>query len=132
MTRGIRGATTVQENTRAAIFDATRELLVEMLAANGIARDPSHPTLQEMDALCSIIFTVTADLNASFPAQAARDGLGMTMVPLLNAQEIAVPGSLERVIRVMMHVNTPKPQAEMRHVYLHGAQALRPDLVSAQ
>lgn len=132
MTRGIRGATTVSENTAAAIFEATRELLVEMLRVNEVAADPEHPTLEELDALCSIIFTVTPDLNAAFPAEAARNGLGMTMVPLLNAQEIPVPGRLQRAIRVMVHLNTSKSQTEMHHVYLREATVLRPDLVSAQ
>jgi chorismate mutase len=132
VTRGIRGATTVSENTAAAIFEATRELLVEMLRVNEVAADPEHPTLEELDALCSIIFTVTPDLNAAFPAEAARNGLGMTMVPLLNAQEIPVPGRLQRAIRVMVHLNTAKSQTEMHHVYLREATVLRPDLVSAQ
>ncbi|HEX2863008.1 MAG TPA: chorismate mutase [Deinococcales bacterium] len=132
MTRGIRGATTVTENTPEAIVSATLELLTEMLRANELAADPSRPTTDELDALCSIIFTLTPDLNAAFPAEAARNGLGMTMVPLLNAQEIPVPGRLQRVIRVMLHVNTGRPQREMRHVYLREAVRLRPDLTSAQ
>lgn len=132
VTRGIRGATTVTENTPEAIYSATLELLTEMLRVNGLARTPSRPTPDELDALCSIIFTLTPDLNAAFPAEAARNGLGMTMVPLLNAQEIPVPGRLQRVIRVMLHLNTNRAQVEMQHVYLRDAVRLRPDLTSAQ
>jgi chorismate mutase len=122
--RGIRGATTVPRNGAEEILEATSELLVEMLGRNGLAP-------QDTERICSIIFTVTQDLNATFPAEAAR-ALGMTMVPLLNAQEIAVPGRLQRVIRVMMHVETAARQREVRHVYLRGAEVLRPDLHSAQ
>lgn len=121
MMRGIRGATTVAENTSEAILEATRELLSQLLEDNQL----------EYEQICSIIFTVTPDLNAAFPAEAAR-AIGMTMVPLLNALEIPVPGRLEKAIRIMLHVNTDKTQAEIRHVYLHGATVLRPDLVSAQ
>jgi chorismate mutase len=132
MIRGVRGATTVSENTSTAIFEATKELLVEMLAANHLCQDASNPTLEELEVVCSIIFTVTQDLNAAFPAEAARNGLGMKFVPLLNAVEIAVPNRLERAIRVMLHLNTEKPQREIKHVYLRGATVLRPDLESAQ
>jgi chorismate mutase len=132
MIRGIRGATTVSENTSTAINDATRELLVEMLRANELAQDPTNPTQDELEPLCSIIFTVTQDLNAAFPAEAARNALGMKFVPLLNALEIHVPGRLTRAIRVMMHVNTDRAQREVRHVYLRDAVVLRPDLESAQ
>ena len=130
--RGIRGATTVSDNTSQAIFEATRELLVEMLRENAMAEDPDRPTPLELEAVASIIFTVTPDLNAAFPAEAARNGLGMKFVPLLNALEIPVPGRLERAIRVMMHVNTTRSQREIHHVYLRDAVILRPDLESAQ
>jgi len=123
MIRGIRGATTVHENTREAIHEATAELLVEMLRVNEVT---------DYDPICSIIFTVTPDLDAAFPAEAARGALGMTLVPLLNACEIPVPGRLARAVRVMMHLNTEQPQAAMRHVYLREAVSLRPDLGSAQ
>jgi chorismate mutase len=131
MMRGIRGATTVSENTSAAIHQATRELLVAMLRQNALAADPEHLSAADCDPICSIIFTVTPDLNAAFPAEAAR-ALGMTSVPLLNALEIPVPGRLAHAIRVMMHVDTHKSQAEVRHVYLREAVSLRPDLASAQ
>ena len=115
--RGIRGATTVEANEVGAILAATRELLQALVAANGLdARD-----------LASVIFTVTPDLDAAFPAREARD-IGWTEVPLLDALEIPVPGSLPRCIRVLIHWNTDRRQDEVEHVYLRGAQALRPDL----
>ena len=132
MIRGVRGATTVTENSQAAIFEATRELLVEMLRLNAICLDAENPSLEELEAVCSIIFTVTQDLNAAFPAEAARNGLGMKFVPLLNAVEISVPGKLTRAIRVMLHLNTDKSQREIKHAYLRDAVVLRPDLESAQ
>jgi chorismate mutase len=132
MIRGVRGATTVTENTPTAIFEATRELLVEILRINHLCADPENPSLEELEAVCSIIFTVTQDLDAAFPAQAARDGLGMKYVPLLNAVEIPVPGKLQRAIRVMLHLNTDKSQREIKHAYLRDATVLRPDLESAQ
>lgn len=119
--RGIRGATTVIENTAEAINQATQELLEKMLLDNAL----------EYEQICSIIFTVTPDLNASFPAEAAR-AMGMTLVPLLNALEIPVPGRLERAIRVMMHVETERKQDQIKHIYLRGAVVLRPDISSAQ
>lgn len=116
--RGIRGATTVSANRAGEILAATRELLEAMLAAN--------PSLQVAD-LSSAWFTLTEDLNAAYPAQAARD-LGWTLVPTLCAREIPVPGSLPMCIRVLLQWNTDLPQAEIRHVYLRGAVSLRPDL----
>jgi chorismate mutase len=132
MMRGIRGATTVFENTPEAIFEATKELLIDMLAQNALCQSAHAPTEQELEPLCSIIFTVTPDLNAAFPAEAARNGLNMKFVPLLNALEIPVPGRLQRAIRVMMHVNTEIKQRDIKHVYLREAVSLRPDLESAQ
>ena len=132
MIRGVRGATTVPENTSEAIIEATRELLVAMIGANHLAQHPENPSEAELETICSIIFTVTPDLNAAFPAEAARNSLGMKFVPLLNALEIPVPGRLQRAIRVMMHVNTSKSQREVHHVYLRDAVVLRPDLESAQ
>ncbi len=115
--RGVRGATTVETDSADQILAATRELLLHLVAANGI----------EVEDLASALFTVTPDLMAAFPAQAARQ-LGWQQVALLDAQEIPVPGSTPRCIRVLLHWNTDKTQAEIRHVYLHGAAALRPDL----
>ena len=120
--RGIRGATTVAEDTPELILEATRELLLQLLAANDI---------DDYEVIAAIFFTTTPDLKATFPAEAAR-AIGMTTVPLICNQEIPVPGRLPRCVRVMMQVNTQKTQAEMVHVYLREARALRPDLVSAQ
>ncbi|RIH88372.1 Chorismate mutase AroH [Meiothermus luteus] len=122
MVRGVRGAITVEEDTREAILSATRELLQKMLEANQIT---------DYDSIGAMIFTLTDDLKAAFPAEAARQ-LGMQMVPLINSREIPVPGALPRVIRVMMLWNTDIPQKQVKHVYLREAVRLRPDLESAQ
>uniref|UniRef100_A0A7C2C2K6 Chorismate mutase AroH n=1 Tax=Thermus islandicus TaxID=540988 RepID=A0A7C2C2K6_9DEIN len=122
MVRGIRGAITVEEDTPEAIHQATRELLLKMLEANGIR---SH------EELAAVIFTVTEDLVSAFPAEAARQ-IGLHRVPLLSAREVPVPGSLPRVIRVLALWNTDTPQDRVRHVYLREAVRLRPDLESAQ
>ncbi len=122
MVRGIRGAITVEEDTPEAIHQATRELLLRMLEANGI---------KSYEELAAVIFTVTHDLASAFPAEAARQ-IGMHRVPLLSAQEVPVPGSLPRVIRVLALWNTDTPQDRVRHVYLREAVRLRPDLESAQ
>lgn len=115
--RGIRGATTVETDSAAAILATTRELLARIVEANDVA----------VEDIASAFFTVTSDLTAVFPAQAARE-LGWRHVALLDAQEMPTPGSLPRCVRVLIHWNTEKPQAEMRHVYLRGAAALRPEL----
>lgn len=120
--RGIRGATSVEADKPEEILAATRELLEEILRANEI---------EAFDEIVSVIFTTTTDLNSTFPAEAAR-GVGMKQVPLLCASEIPVPGSLPRCIRVLMHVNTEKKQADVTHVYLREARKLRPDMNSAQ
>ncbi|MBM4432299.1 MAG: chorismate mutase [Chloroflexi bacterium] len=115
--RGIRGATTVEDNSAVAILAATRELLSQILKGNDLSPED----------VASAVFTVTPDLTAVFPAQAARE-LGWQHMALLDAQEIPVPGSLPRCVRVLVHCNTDKSQAEMRHIYLRGAVSLRPDL----
>ena len=120
--RGIRGATSVPEDRSDLIVAATRELLEKLLEAN-----PGT----DFEEIVSAIFTTTTDLTSTFPAEAARS-LGMRLVPLLCASEIEVPHSLPRCIRVLLHVNTEKKQAEMTHVYLHDAKRLRPDMTSAQ
>lgn len=117
--RGIRGAITVDANTSQAVLDATAELLTAMIEANSIRPED----------VASVIFTATPDLNAEFPALAARC-LGWNDVALLCGQEMAVPGSLAMCLRVLLHVNTDKSAEEIAHVYLRGAQALRPDLQS--
>lgn len=121
-TRGIRGATTVTEDTVDLILQATRELLEAIVKENASMRP---------DEIGSAIFTVTEDLTATFPAQAARQ-MGWSMVPMMCAREIPVPGSLPRVIRVLVHWNTKTPQDRIKHVYLGDAVKLRPDLVAAQ
>lgn len=115
--RGVRGATTVTENTRDAILQATRHLLALMIRRNEI----------DSEDVASAIFTVTSDINAEFPALAARQ-LGWLDVPLLCGYEVEVPGSLPRCIRIMLHWNTTKSQKDIHHVYIHDAIALRPDL----
>jgi chorismate mutase len=119
--RGIRGAIDVPANTAEAIGGATERLLRAMCEANQI----------DQSAIISIFFTVTVDLNAGFPAAAAR-ALGWTDIPLLDAQEIEVAWSMPRVIRVLMHVESETPRADIRHVYLDAAVSLRPDLRHAQ
>ena len=113
--RGVRGATTVARNDRAEIVAATRELLELLIRLNGIRAED----------VASALFTVTADLDAEFPAAAARE-LGWTDVPLMCGREIPVPDALGRCIRVILTWNTARPQAEVRHAFLHGARALRP------
>lgn len=114
--RGVRGATTVSANDAGEILDATRELLEEMCQRNQVRPDD----------IASAIFTVTPDLNATFPAEAARQ-LGWKWVPMLCATEIPVPGRLTRCIRILIQVNTSKKPDEIKHVYLREAEALRPD-----
>jgi chorismate mutase len=120
--RGIRGATTVTADEPDLILQATRELLEEVLAEN--------EGMQPED-IASAIFTVTDDLVSTFPAQAARQ-IGWDLVPMLCGREIPVPSSLPFVIRVLVHWNTELPQSEIKHVYLHDAVKLRPDLAAAQ
>ncbi|MDQ7801525.1 MAG: chorismate mutase [Armatimonadota bacterium] len=119
--RGIRGAVQVEANTPEAILEAARRLITEMVRANGV----------EPDDVAAVIFTCTSDLDATFPAEAAR-ALGWDRVPLLCSREMDVPGSMPRVVRVLMLVNTTLTQDEVVHVYLGGAERLRPDLRSAQ
>ena len=119
--RGIRGATTAAENTAASILEATGELLSQLTSANQI----------EIEDTAAIFFTATPDLDATFPARAARD-LGYVNVPLMCSQEIPVPQAPLRCIRVLMLVNTSKGVEEMVHVYLRGAASLRSDLNPAR
>ncbi len=114
-TRGVRGATTVEANDRDQILARTTELLEAIVELNGIRSED----------VASAWFTVTPDLDAEFPAFAARE-LGWTEVPLICSQEIAVPGALARCIRVLLHWNTDRSQAEVRHAFLHEARTLRP------
>ena len=114
--RGVRGATTIEEDTPDAILRATRELLAMMIRLNGI---------QPIDVTSSI-FTTTRDVVSQFPALAARQ-LGWMDVPLLCGHEMEVPDSVPRCIRILIHWNTDTPQSEIQHVYLKDAQSLRPD-----
>jgi len=116
----LRGANTVPRNDAEAILSATAELLRELMARNGLAPE----------AMVSAIFTLTDDLNAAFPALAARQ-LGLDQVPLLCAREVPVPGSMPRVIRTLLHYYADEDHTP-RHVYLGEARALRADLHAAQ
>ena len=116
--RGIRGATTAEENTAEAILAATKELLALIVEANDL----------RVEDVASAIFTTTPDLTATFPAKAARE-MGWRGTALLDAQEIPVPGSLERCVRVLIHWNTDKRQDEVVHIYAKDAKALRPDWI---
>ena len=117
--RGVRGANSVLENTPEDIYAATQDLLLEIIATN--------PGLEPED-VASVLFTTTPDLYAAFPATAARAIPGWDHVPLLCSQEITVPGSMQGVIRVLLHWNTELTQKEVQHVYLGDAVQLRPDL----
>ncbi|MCA9148144.1 MAG: chorismate mutase [Planctomycetales bacterium] len=115
--RGVRGATTADENSRESILQATRQLLALMIRQNKM----------EATDVAAVTFSTTVDLNAEFPALAARQ-LGWLDVPLLCTNEIDVPGSLRKCVRVLVMWNTDVPQSEIKHVYLKGAVQLRPDL----
>jgi chorismate mutase len=115
--RSIRGATTVTANTKEAIADAVQELLDDIDHRNEL--DPAE--------IISVVFTATPDLDAIFPAAIARQRPNWDSVPLLDVQQMAVAGSLAQCIRVLIHINTPKPQADIHHSYLRHARNLRPD-----
>jgi len=115
--RGVRGATTVENDTREEILAATRQLLALVIRLNGI----------EAADVGSVFFSTTTDLNAEFPALAARQ-LGWVDTALLCTHELDVPGSLRKCIRVLVHWNTDKPASEIHHVYIREAVRLRPDL----
>lgn len=116
--RGIRGATTAASNTSQDILTATTQLLLALIQANGAS----------VNEIASVYFTITPDLNAAFPARAARD-LGWSATPLMDAQTPRIKGDVPRCIRVLIHWNTECTSAEIQHVYLHGAKQLRPDLL---
>jgi chorismate mutase len=117
LVRGVRGATTVEANTVEAVLEATRELLAAMLKANEI----------DVEYVASAFFTTTVDLNAEFPAVAARDIVG-TNVALMCGHEMNQPGGLPMCLRILLHVNTDEKAREIKHIYLRGARVLRPDL----
>jgi chorismate mutase len=116
--RGIRGAIRAKENSRESILAVTTELLERMLQVNDV--EPAR--------IASIFLTATDDLNAEYPAYAARE-MGLTNVPLLCAREINVPGSMSRLIRILIHINTDKTLGQIEHQYLGEAASLRPDIV---
>ncbi|MBD0380584.1 chorismate mutase [Paenibacillus sedimenti] len=117
--RGIRGATTVEHNEEQEILNATAELLRAIVDANDFRPED----------ICSVFITVTGDITATFPARAIRTMVGWELVPLMCSLEVPVENSLAKCIRLMVQVNTTKGQAEMNHVYLKEAKALRPDIV---
>ena len=120
--RGIRGATTVTRNEENEILQETVILLREIVDRNDVIAED----------ICSVWITMTADLDATFPARAIREMEGWEMVPLMCSTEIPVKGSLPQCIRLMVQVNTDKSQREIQHVYLNEAQKLRPDLSQAK
>ena len=118
LVRGIRGAITVDSNTKEEIIEITKELLIALQRENNF----------KIEDIVSVFFNVTSDLNAAFPAQAARE-IGWNKVPLLDMQEIEVPGSLPRCIRILVQINCQKSLQEIKHCYLRGAKILRKDLI---
>ncbi len=117
MVRAIRGAITVENNDKDEILSATKELLEKIISENNASKED----------MVDIIFTLTPDLNAVFPARAARE-IGFSDVPLMCMSEIPIDGALEKCIRILLTINTEKSQKEIKHVYLRGAVVLRPDL----
>src|SRR5262245_7720227 len=115
-TRGVRGATTVERNDPAAVRERTGELMRLLVASNGILPED----------VASVLFTVTEDVDADFPALAVRSMPGWEDVPLLCAREIPVPGALEGCIRVLLLWNTDQSQSDVRHAFVRGARELRP------
>jgi len=115
--RAIRGAVQVEADEREAILEATAELVSEVVSRNDLTADD----------VISVLFTVTPDLTAEFPALAARK-IGFHAVPLMCATEIPVHGAMPRVVRLMAHVETDRPRSQIQHVYLRGAAALRLDI----
>jgi len=115
--RAVRGATQLEEDTREHMLERVAEMVTDVMTSNGL----------EVDDFISVIFTATSDLVAEFPAYAARR-LGFGEVPLICARELEIAGSLPRVVRMMAHVETDLPRADITHCYLHGAAALRSDL----
>lgn len=115
--RAVRGATQLDEDVREHMLDRVAEMVLDSMSANGL----------EVDDFISVIFTATSDLVSEFPAYAARQ-LGFGEVPLLCARELEIESSMPRVVRMLAHVETDLPRADITHVYLHGAAALRSDL----
>lgn len=120
LVRALRGATTVESDSAEEILRRSAELVDALLARNDVARDD----------VISMLFSATPDLRTAFPATGARLHLGLDDVPLMTCQELGVEGSLPRCIRVLVHVYTERARADIRHVFLEGAVALRPDLAN--
>jgi chorismate mutase len=117
--RGVRGATTVENDNETEIVNVTERLLEEMIRINKI--NPEH--------VASIFISVTDDITADFPAKAVRRFEGWSYVPVMCMREVPVPNALKLCIRIMIHLNTTKSQKDIQHVYLEGAKILRPDLL---
>lgn len=115
--RAVRGATQLERDEREHLLERVSEMVLDVMASNGL----------EVDDFISVIFTATADVVSEFPAYAARQ-LGFGDVPLLCARELEIAGSMPRVVRMLGHVETDLPRADITHCYLHGAAALRSDL----
>lgn len=120
MIRGVRGATTVTENSAIEMMDKTKALVEEMVQVNNIA----------VSSISHILFSVTNDLNAGFPAKVVREMSGWSHVPVMCMKEVDVPNSLPMCIRVMMVINTSKSQEEIQHIFQNDAVKLRPDLIN--
>lgn len=120
-TRAVRGATQLEHDEREHLLERTVEMVRGVMHANEL----------EVDDFISIFFTATSDLVSEFPAYAARQ-LGFHDVPLICARELEIAGSMPRVVRMLAHVETERPRADITHVYLHGAAALRRDLTNVQ
>lgn len=117
MLRGARGAIQIESNTRESILDGALKLVLALVEENGISSEN----------VSSVLFTVTPDLNAAFPAE-VRTQIGWNLVPFLCGQEIPVPGSLQRLVRILILFETDRSQNQIRHLYLGEAASLRPDL----
>ena len=115
--RAVRGATQLEEDSREHMLDRVAEMVTEVMACNRLG----------VDDFISVIFTATSDLHSEFPAYAARQ-LGFGDVPLICARELEIEGSMPRVVRMLAHVESELPRADVTHCYLHGAAALRSDL----
>ena len=119
--RAVRGATQLEEDVRDHLLERVAEMVTDVMESNGL----------EVDDFISVVFTATSDLVSEFPAYAARR-LGFGEIPLLCARELEIAGSMPRVVRMMAHIETDLPRAEITHVYLHGAAALRTDLTKVR
>jgi chorismate mutase len=115
--RAVRGATQLDTDEREHMLERVAEMVTDVMTSNGL----------EVDDFISVIFTATSDLVSEFPAYAARQ-LGFGEVPLICARELEIAGSMPRCVRMMAHVETDLPRADITHVYLHGAATLRSDL----